>query len=1128
MCQHKKCPYRSPAPTVSSPQRQNAPKKLHHTRCAGHNEPMEILDFGTESFQASKIFLRCARPAVTRCNSTQVLDRYPLVQRDSHQGAGSGTKLRCNHGDIVNVITHQPTAQRDGKRYAQCPRRGESRCSFFKVIEIIPKGGARSSTIIIPSSRASPSTSAPKCKCGFIAMLKRDKTNQPNSFKYYYTCPKQRPHQCSFFQLKGDNVQNRLSEQSNTPTRNIHGPHSARLNFGGNTAGIIPNGTTEASPEPIAPICACGKVSKELVVTQNTPNRGKQFFICANEHNRCAFFKWGKDHALNVQSRQEEFGRASNEALSVPGNNVANRNATGDLFEDDEEETMECHCAQEAVRRTVKKLGPNTGKDFFACKNPPKQQCGFFAWAKKPVSASGRPSTAGSKASSGRAEPGGDGSRPSSRSAIHLVMDQIDSLSFKLHFTTQPETKDAAKRYRHAKITKTDVADVERVSIPLDKLSDFENYLSALAGTRVVCDVPDTTRVRIKQFFKDEKRREEGGDIVTRPLNEILPEIVCEKLMEFQWHGVHFALKRGGRCLIGDDMGLGKTLQAIAVARIYMSDWPLLIVCPSSLRLNWKEEILQWLGEDVKEEDIHVLMTGKDADTPVNLVNIVSYDLFRKIPSHTLSRCGFVIADESHYLKNGQAKRSKAVLPVIKNAKRALLLSGTPALSRPVELFPQVNAILPKLFPNYMEYVHRYCNAHQGAFGLDVRGASNLSELNALLRGSVLIRRKKEEVLTQLPDKQRQVIWVETDPKVMKEVRSAQADLQTAQEALQEAAPGINMIRLKNAVQTAQIQLWSATGLAKLKSILEFCKDTAAGDCKFIVFAHHAEIIQGLCDFFTNKLKIGIIKIDGHTAQKHRQGLCKKFQTDPECRIAVLSITAAGVGLTLTKATVVLFAELYWNPGSLLQAEDRAHRIGQKDCVFVKYLLGRGTIDQSMWNTVRKKLSVVGHSLTGAAARMDVVDEPGGIPAPADGGIERFFQKKKDVDKEKNDTQATVDATADPIESIDDDPQPGPSASISNEPPGLESDDDSVIEVPFPTTLSQVEPRRTGTSQHSQKRHRARSAASTPDSSKRFRNIFPEVIDLDPEPDDILKQVQIDRDMLLARQLQEQFDRELT
>lgn len=521
---------------------------------------------------------------------------------------------------------------------------------------------------------------------------------------------------------------------------------------------------------------------------------------------------------------------------------------------------------------------------------------------------------------------------------------------------------------------KTDAVGVEELVVPLRILEVAKTVLKEKHATRMEFSFPPIIVERLRQLQGIREERLKRGDVVTRPLNETLPPSICNALMDFQWEGIHFALRHGGRCLIGDDMGLGKTLQAIAVARIYMEDWPLLIVCPSSLRLNWKEELLRWLEDDIDEDDIHVIMKGSDADRQFRQINIVSYDLFRKIRTTKLEQCKFIIADESHYLKTATAKRTQAVTPLITRCNRALLLSGTPALSRPVELFPQINSLVPVLFPKFSEYAERYCNAHMGRFGYDVSGSSNLNELYELLSGNVLIRRKKDDVLTQLPAKRRQVMWVETKPKIMKQVKTEFAAYEKIKATINRSA-GDEAQELRNKERSVQNKLYNLTAEAKRDSILEFIRDTAETGVKFIVFGHHLEALDSIDDFLCMKLKLGYIRIDGKTPQGGRQGMCKRFQEEPDCRVALLSITAAGVGLTLTAATVVLFAELYWNPGSLLQAEDRAHRIGQRDCVLVKYLLGKGTLDEMMWTSVKRKFNVIGKSLTGSAGVIEVASQ---------------------------------------------------------------------------------------------------------------------------------------------------------
>ncbi|VDL98289.1 unnamed protein product [Schistocephalus solidus] len=265
----------------------------------------------------------------------------------------------------------------------------------------------------------------------------------------------------------------------------------------------------------------------------------------------------------------------------------------------------------------------------------------------------------------------------------------------------------------------------------------------------------------------------------TDPLTEKLPKALVESLMPFQRDGVRLGLQRGGRILLADDMGLGKTLQGLAIAAAFRSEWPLLIVTPSSVRFTWREQILRWLGGplNIHRSDIDVVCSARAFTTDdylnprqgPSLITVLSYDL--------LSRCaaklsefppfGVVIMDESHFLKNFKTARTKAAMPMLKAAKRVILLTGTPALSRPVELFPQITAVRPSLFKGgFHEFGLRYCAAKENPWGWDYSGCSNMQELQIILEATIMIRRVKSDVLSQLPPKRREVVIL--DPSLIK------------------------------------------------------------------------------------------------------------------------------------------------------------------------------------------------------------------------------------------------------------------------------------------------------------------------------------------------------------------------
>ncbi|KAJ3683921.1 hypothetical protein LUZ60_014148 [Juncus effusus] len=464
----------------------------------------------------------------------------------------------------------------------------------------------------------------------------------------------------------------------------------------------------------------------------------------------------------------------------------------------------------------------------------------------------------------------------------------------------------------------------------------------------------------------------------------VMPGEVEEKLLPFQREGVRFVLQHGARALIADEMGLGKTLQAIAVAACLKNAWPVLVLSPSSLRLHWASMIKQWLNIDPSDILVVMPQSGGSANrTAFNLVysnsktkihldglfNIISYDIVPKLEKTLVeSRFKIVIADESHFLKNGQAKRTTAALPVLQKADYAVLLSGTPALSRPIELFKQLQALHPEVYKNLKEYGERYCKG--GAFGM-YQGASNHEELHNLMKATVMIRRLKKDVLTQLPMKRRQQVFLELQEKDMKQIRALFLELNSVKESMascksQEAMDSLQLTK-KNLIN--KIYIHSAE--AKIPAVLDYLGTVIEAECKFLVFAHHQPMMDAIHEFLLKK-KIGCIRIDGKTPASSRQTMVDDFQEKDHIKAAVLSIKAGGVGLTLTAASTVIFAELSWTPGDIIQAEDRAHRIGQVSSVNVYYLLANDTVDDIIWDVVQSKLENLGQVLDGQEKSLDV------------------------------------------------------------------------------------------------------------------------------------------------------------
>ncbi|NXJ74007.1 ZRAB3 endonuclease, partial [Trogon melanurus] len=459
-----------------------------------------------------------------------------------------------------------------------------------------------------------------------------------------------------------------------------------------------------------------------------------------------------------------------------------------------------------------------------------------------------------------------------------------------------------------------------------------------------------------------------------------LPERLRKNLLPFQEKGILFALQRNGRLLFLSfflfffQMGLGKTIQAIAISYYYKNEWPLLIVVPSSLRYPWVDEMEKWIPE-LSPDDISIIQNKTDTGRiSTSKVTILGYGLLTSDAQtliDTLNRQNFkvVVVDESHYMKSRNATRSKILLPIVQKALRAILLTGTPALGRPEELFMQIEALFPRRFGTWSEYAKKYCNARVRFFGKrtqwDCRGASNLEELHQLL-SEIMIRRLKNDVLTQLPPKVRQRIPFDLPQAAAKNLNATFAEWEKLMRKLNSDASENHFSEVMNLVT----RMYKETAIAKAGAVKDYIKMMLENDkLKFLVFAHHLSMLQA-CTEAVIENKVRYIRIDGSVPSAERIHLVNQFQKDPDTRVAILSIQAAGQGLTFTAATHVVFAELYWDPGHIKQAEDRAHRIGQCSSVNIHFLIAKGTMDTLMWAMLNRKAKVTGSTLNGRKEKM--------------------------------------------------------------------------------------------------------------------------------------------------------------
>jgi ferredoxin len=307
------------------------------------------------------------------------------------------------------------------------------------------------------------------------------------------------------------------------------------------------------------------------------------------------------------------------------------------------------------------------------------------------------------------------------------------------------------------------------------------------------------------------------------------------------------------------------------------------------------------------------------------------------------------------------------------------LLSGTPALNRPAELFAQVDMLQPGLLGTWSAFTKEHCKPTKTRWGMEYKGATNLPALFSKLQ-PVMIRRKKTDVLKQLPEKRRQYVPMEMNGSVLAPVAALREQLKE----LKRDSPAFG-------------KLWSEclqqTGISKVPLVLDYLNDLLEGGSKVLLFAHHIKVLDAIEQELFRQ-KVGHIRIDGSVSPSDRQLRCSEFQSKECVRVALLGLLAAGQGITLTAADTVLFAEMSVTPGVMLQSEDRAHRIGQRSSVNIHYLVAKGTIDEEVWRMIGNKLSVVGRVLDGKTARLGAQPSatlsraevlPDNLPAVSDG-----------------------------------------------------------------------------------------------------------------------------------------------
>jgi SWI/SNF-related matrix-associated actin-dependent regulator 1 of chromatin subfamily A len=413
----------------------------------------------------------------------------------------------------------------------------------------------------------------------------------------------------------------------------------------------------------------------------------------------------------------------------------------------------------------------------------------------------------------------------------------------------------------------------------------------------------------------------------------------------YQKEGIEHLLKND-KYILAFDPGCGKSLCGV-IGGLESKSEKILIVCPSTLKLNWKHEIMFY---DV-EKNISVI----NDKWIVKKWTIINYDKLIKYKKQIINEnFDLIISDESHYLKNKTTKRSKIFDQIQSSVKKVWLLTGTPITNKPFDIFNLLRIVEHPITTNWVSFVRTYCNAKQimvrGRLVYEYSGASNLDELNRRIQ-TVMLRKRRIDVLSELPDKNIKPIYLEIDEKGYNSAIERYIEWKKKE--------GKNLSPNNKLVQLSVLRKYVAE--EKIKHTKELIDEILENGEKVVIFTCYTEVLNQIFE----KYKDIAVKINGETKNEDRQLAVEKFQTDENCKVFVGNIIAAGVGITLTSSRIVIFNDLDWTPANMRQAEDRVMRIGQNRNVVIYYPLFDNTIDTIVYTILGKKKEVIEMTVDG-------------------------------------------------------------------------------------------------------------------------------------------------------------------
>lgn len=431
--------------------------------------------------------------------------------------------------------------------------------------------------------------------------------------------------------------------------------------------------------------------------------------------------------------------------------------------------------------------------------------------------------------------------------------------------------------------------------------------------------------------------------------------------------------------LVADPTGSGKTPTSIGVINKMEDFKHILIICPNSLKLNWKREIKRWMTHENKS--IVVCNTKNFRVADIMIINFEAFASSTNKKSHKYKKpksgkynatelilnqlkkidIDALIIDESHRIKNYSANTTRNIFKIRKNCKRKILLSATPVLNKPIDLWTSIKFLgMEKKFGGTKKnFGNRYCDPKFTPWGITYDGATNLQELQTKLRKEFMLRRKKEHILTELPPKIRQYVPIDIDDEYMDLIKEFDVDqsLITLTEKNEDSAISKSVFAgIKPADLESIAQIRKIAGEAKIPAVCEYVENILQSEEKVVIFGHHTHVLEA----YARKLKkYGAVLLTGKVDQDQRQKNVDAFQNDKNCRVIICNFKVGGVGLTLTASNNVVFAEFDFVPAMMTQSEDRCHRIGTKYLVVCHYMVAENTLDAYIADILISKQEVI-------------------------------------------------------------------------------------------------------------------------------------------------------------------------